>query len=234
METIKQIKQEKRSLKDLKLKVVDLEVENGESDFDFLTDDLTEILKEKLEERKLKYFDDLKVFYSLCCCQGDGFMFEGTIKTDKISFDIKQSGHYYHYNSKEINVNNLIEKRKEIYSDEYTKRQEDKENKLLIEFEEVYKDICREMELKGYELIENQAEQDILRSGFNNFLEENDLISEYEIFDLDYKTKEEKGFIKICDSGNTNIELWIKNQEVDIKTFFKASANITEYTEKTI
>jgi hypothetical protein len=198
-----------------------------------LSDELTEVLKEELQKNKISVISDLKVYYSLSYCQGDGFMFEGLIQTNKARFRIKQSGHYYHENSKEIFLECLFIGNKEVYPTEMNKKQEKKAEEIEEEFNLLYVNICKEMEKEGYSFIESQEKENILRSGFNEWKEENNLLSNYELYNLDYKEEEAEDYIKICDSGNTIIKgLWIKNQKVKITDFIKAESNITEYQEK--
>jgi len=233
MEQVKQIKTEEKSLSNLNLKVIDLNVENAEDDFYFLKDDLTELLKEKLLKNNISVINDLKVFYSLSNCQGDGFMFEGLIQTKKARFRIKQSGFYYHENSKKIFLDCLFIGNKEVYPTEMTEKQEEKANKIEDEFNYLYIDICKELEKEGYSIIEAINKENILRSGFNDWKEENNINSNLEIYDFNYKEEETKDYIKICNSGNTSFKgLWIKNQKIKISDFIKAE--ITEYQEKVL
>ena len=46
--------------------------------------------------------DNAKTFYSLSYCQGDGAMFEGSFMYQGVSIVAKQSGHYYHCSSKQL------------------------------------------------------------------------------------------------------------------------------------
>ena len=96
------------------------------------------VLKEKLEERGIKYdTDSIDVRYSLSNSQGDGFMFEGKLYDDKgREIRIKHGGgHYYHSHSKEIDYPEASEK-------DYA------------EFDKTYHAICKDMERIGYDEIE--------------------------------------------------------------------------------
>lgn len=232
MEIIKEIKTEEKYLKDLNLKVISLKEENYEDNFYFLEEELKEILEEKLKEKGF-IFENIKISYSLSYCQGDGFSFEGTLKSKDCEFKIKRINSIYsHYNTTEkFLIQNKI-KGKWVFFEEQTQKEQEKSEEKLNNFLEEYKYICREMEKIGYSIIENQQTDNILKSGFYDFMRENNL-NEKDLFDFDYKTTEEKGFIKICDSGNTRIKgLWIKNQKIKITYFIKAS--IEEYLEKTL
>jgi len=232
METIKRIKIEEKLLSSLNLNVVELDVKNEEEYFDFLTDDLTELLKDKLKTLKWGFDKSLKVYYSLGYSQGDGFMFEGFIKTKNAVFSVKHSGHYYHYNSKNIELINLIVGKKEVYPDEFNEQQYKKVNQLENEFNENYICLCKDMENIGYKIIEERNEENILRIGFNDFCENNDL-NEDELFNFDYLTEEKKGYVKVCSSGNTSIKgLWIEDKKIKITHSLKAIAEIITTEEK--
>ena len=212
IEQQKTIKEKEFKISQLKdLKIIELDVKNGEDDFPFLEENLKDVLEEELKKNKLKFDSDLKIYFDLGYSQGSGVMFEGIITTDKAEFKIKHIGHYYHYNSKEIELIKLFEKNKEIYIDEFNKRQDKKAEKLEEEFNILYKEICKKIEKMGYEIIENTQEENILRSGFDDFLTQNE-ITEIELFDIDYKTEHKKGYVMVCSEGNTNIKgLWIKD-----------------------
>ena len=215
IETTRKIKEKTFKLSEMKgLKIVELKAKNGEGDFDFLSENLEETLKEKLQEKNLKFSDDLKVYFSLSYCQGDGFCFIGTIKTEKATFKIEHVGGYYHENSKEIDLICLVEKDREVYT-EFNNRQEKKSEKLIEEFNKLYVEICKELEKIGYSMMEEREEENILKSGLSDFLEQNNL-NEFELWDINYKTEFKKGFIKICDSGDTILKgLWIKNLKLN-------------------
>jgi hypothetical protein len=225
----KEIKQEEKLLSELDLKVVDLDSKNGDDDFSLLADDLKYLLEEKLTEKGFK-FKDLKVLYSLGYSQGDGFCFIGEIETKKAIFKIEHSNsHYYHENSTDIDITDLkVNKQFKPFYD-LNKKQQDKAEVVLNDFIEVYKSICKEMAKTGYNIIEEQEQENVLRRGFNDFLSKNNL-EEEDLFNFDYKTQQEKGFVKVCDSGNTNIKgLWIKNQKVKVTNNIKVIAEIKEY-----
>jgi len=82
-----------------------------------------------------------KIYYSLAHRQGDGAMFEGTFTWKKWTVNIKQSGHYYHSNSKVIELSN-------DNGDEPTEADENA-------FEIIYQAICKELEREGYAQIED-------------------------------------------------------------------------------
>lgn len=126
---------------------------NETNDDPFMQSHMINVLKEKLDERGIKYdTDSIDVRYSLSSCQGDGFMFEGIFsfptETEKeggqwkrYEVRVKHSGRYYHSNSKTVEVehdNETVEK----------------------EFEVVYQEICKEMERIGYDEIEYQQSEE--------------------------------------------------------------------------
>lgn len=242
MEKTKQIKQSVKLLSKQKFKAVELSLDNGRDDFYFLSDDLKEILINKLDEQKIDH-EGLNIFFSLSYCQGDGFMFEGIFDTDKARFKVKQSGHYYHYNSKEIDLICLFKgkEKREVYTDEFTEADQKTADEEEASFNEWYVNLSKEMEKIGYECIENQEQDNIIRQGFEDWKEENNIISDLEIFDIDYKivkvgymgkdAEKPKRYIKICNDGDTNIRLFIKDTEIETKDYVKVIADIQEYTE---
>lgn len=112
------------------------------NDYPFLKEAMTEYAIDLLAENKIKS-NDIKVFYSLSYSQGDGAMIElrGTWK----SYDVvvKQSGHYYHYNSKTIDL-------------ESSKTGKDASQKVYDEFDDIYVDICQKLARYGYDYIEEE------------------------------------------------------------------------------
>jgi hypothetical protein len=117
-----------------KNKVLDYFREHNQ--MDFMSDSLTDSLKEKLKENKIKFGDDLKLYYSLSSGQGDGVVFIGSFEWKKYNITI-HSGRYYHSNSKTINITN--EKGNEIEN-----------KKVYNDFEKVFQNICNIIEKEGY------------------------------------------------------------------------------------
>jgi hypothetical protein len=105
------------------------------------------LLKEKLDERGLKYdSDSIDVRYSLSYSQGDGFMFLGTFyDTAGCPIAVKHEGRYYHKYSREI-----IQKKCGEYGDDDAPYG----GPAGEEFKQMYEDICDEMEIIGYEHID--------------------------------------------------------------------------------
>ena len=116
---------------------------NETNDDPFMQSHMINLLKEKLEERKIKYdTDSIDVRYSLSYCQGDGFMFEGKLEDDRgRTITIKHSGHYYHKYSRDIDYPAASER-------DYAY------------FEKRYNKICDEMEQLGYDHIEYQESEE--------------------------------------------------------------------------
>jgi len=110
------------------------------NDYRDLLDEMNEELHVLLKEHGMKG-DDVEVFYSLSYCQGDGAMFVGRVQWKSYTADIKQSGHYYHENSKS-------------YSLVSTKTDKEASEKAYADFENLYVNICNTLEKKGYEYIE--------------------------------------------------------------------------------
>jgi len=114
---------------------------NG-NEYDFLSEDMTEYVNDLLKKAKINS-NDIKVFYSLSYSQGDGAMIElsGTWKSYNVN--VKQSGRYCHYNSKTIEITQ-------------TKNGRDANEKAYNDFNEIYVDICKQLESYGYKHIEYQ------------------------------------------------------------------------------
>lgn len=119
--------------------------------FHFLSDDMTEHLTEVLlPEAKIKYSpENLKVYYSLSYCQGDGAMFEGVVKWRGYEVAIKQSGHYYHYNSKTFYIE--------------TRHGNEAKQSVYDQFNEIYVDICQKLARYGYDQIEYTLSDEALK-----------------------------------------------------------------------
>lgn len=137
--------------------------ENGFDDYS-LQVDLDNELETLLAEHGIQAIRDLKgyetkwgkLYYSLSNCQGDGVMFEGVFsfptETEKeggqwkrYEVTVKHSGHYYHSNSKTI----------EVQEDATHTNSEAVEK----EFEAVYQKICDQLEKRGYEIIDDMQSE---------------------------------------------------------------------------
>lgn len=110
------------------------------NDMDFLPDFIQDELAILLEENKLKC-EKPKIYYSLSYSQGDGAMFEGVATWQGYTATIKHSGHYYHYNSKNIELVNI-------------ETQVDAPEESLEAFNEIYIAICEKLARSGYSYIE--------------------------------------------------------------------------------
>lgn len=132
--------------------------EHNKDNYDpYLQSHLKNLVKEELDESKIKYgTDSVNVLYSLGYSQGDGLMFEGTLYDDKDrTITIKHSGHYYHSLSRTIDYPEASER-------DYAN------------FEEVYTDICNKIEQAGYAAIRyNESEE-----AFINMCESNEFTFE--------------------------------------------------------
>lgn len=117
-----------------KQKVIDNWYEH--EDYPFLSENLTEFVKEQLKDNKIEINKDFKVYCSLSYSQGDGLCFVGYFNWKGYYISIKQHGHYYHSNSV------TIEMEKDYNSDV--------PEKDIKEFEAIYKAICYKAERAGY------------------------------------------------------------------------------------
>lgn len=129
------------------------------NDYVFLSDCMNERLHELLEENNIKDTNDTskpgtrptEVMYSLSYCQGDGCMFQGVFQWKDYTVTIEHSGHYYHSNSKTIEIS----KNWDVdYDNEYVG--EEVEN----EFNGIYQDICKQLEKFGYDFIEYENSEE--------------------------------------------------------------------------
>lgn len=118
-----------------------------EFEIPFLGEQLEEFIKEELDQ--VDFDGEIEnVQFDLSYSQGSGVMFAGNFiykrfgKYDKINIYIKHSGHYYHYNSKTIDLED-----------------EDGDSINDLETEEhindIYVDICKRAEKYGYSMIED-------------------------------------------------------------------------------
>jgi hypothetical protein len=120
------------------------------NDYPFLTEAMTEHALDLLAENDIKT-DDVKVYYSLAYCQGDGAMIEMSGTWGKFNFKVKQSGHYYHYNSKNI----------ELW-DESGEVSLDADKKDYCEFNDLYVDICQKLTSYGYDYMEEEDKDEYI------------------------------------------------------------------------
>lgn len=130
-------------------------------DFPFLEEYMSDELNQLLKENKIVTLEEPIIYYSLSYCQGDGAMFAGTVEWQGHTILVKQRGNYYHYNSKEITLPEF---------------EGENEDAIVSKFNDVYVDICKELEKRGYDYIENERS--------NEVVDENILANEY-IFTAD-------------------------------------------------
>lgn len=119
---------------------------NENQDYPFLTDDLREYIREELDELGLKIIGvsttenpSIRPLYDLSYSQGSGLMFEATLEDKEGNiYTIKQSGHYTHERSTNIEGVNQ--------EGEYIETKDFEEN--------IYIPLCKRVAKKGYEEIE--------------------------------------------------------------------------------
>lgn len=111
-------------------------------DFPMLSEEMQYWLESLLKKYKITYNKLPKVYYSLGYCQGDGAMFEGEIFWKSYTISVKQSGMYYHYNSKEF-----IDFRS-------TKTDKEANDKAYDDFNRLYVYISKRLAEYGYKIIE--------------------------------------------------------------------------------
>lgn len=133
-----------------------------EYELPFLEEDMQYHLEELLKKNRMKCSDS-KVYYDLSYSQGSGAMFTGTVEWKSYIVNIKHYGRYYHYNSKEFTI-------------ESAKTSKEARAEVYAEFNELYVDICKELERLGYNHIEDYTSDesiaDILEANEYEFLED--------------------------------------------------------------
>lgn len=221
IETTTKIKEKVIKLSDIKnLKMAKLKCSYGEDNFDFLSDDLTEQLKQKLEDRGFKH-DGLKVYYDLSYSQGDFFNFEGLITTKEAEFRVKSNEPFdFNVDLVKLFINHKkVKNNQEVYYDDMTEKQREKADDILFDFQETCRIINYEMKKLGYETIQTQEKDNILREAFREFLQLNN-IKEDEIFNYSYSETAKKGYVQIAENGDTIMKgLWLK--DLKIKRVYK-------------
>ena len=120
--------------------------------YDFLSEDLKEVLFQELEKNNIKVTSNLNLYYSLNNCQGDGVCFVGLFKFEEWKVKIEHNGHYYNSHSTNIYIYKINEDGDEVEGD-----------KIIYEsFKQIYRNICDYIEKVGYEQIDyNNSEENI-------------------------------------------------------------------------
>lgn len=121
--------------------------------YDFLDENLNEYLQELLKENKIKFACDLKLYYSLSYCQGDGVCFTGFFNWGKYNIKIIHNFNYCHKKSTNIYIN---------YYDKKENEQEATE-KVYNNFKNIYYSICDKLEKAGYEYIESEDSEENIK-----------------------------------------------------------------------
>lgn len=129
------------------------------NDIPFLAEYMEEELQRLLEPHGVTC-KDAKIFYNFSYSQGDGAMFEGNAYWNGYRAKIKQSGHYYHYNSK------TIELFREIDGQEVEASADDE-----AAFNTLYVQICQDLSKAGYAYIDDAysaevVDESILANGY--------------------------------------------------------------------
>lgn len=138
----------------------------------------------------------------------------------------KTSHHYEHENTFncEVAFSFLDENENEFTEQDYEYDPSD----IFID---TFRDICKDTEKYWYELIEWEDEQTILNHAFLEFVEENDIRTDYCLFDISEWTSTEPNesniskYTHIATSWDTNIDwLWVQLPTLhaieETKTYF--------------
>ena len=211
---------------------------------DTLTDYATELLNLSYDEFK----ESFVLGYSLSNCQGDGVCFRKgedkyldhklikKILKDKVdlrklndcyfSVEVNSYGHHYqHENTFYIYVDVETENEK---VEEYAQATA----KYLTEH---LRDVCSELEAYGYEVIESDDEEEILREAFTRFKDLNLIDVDGEIYEFDYVTTEPDAKDKytfVASDGDTNIKgLWVVLPTLKEHTFTTTHTVFKEVTK---
>lgn len=107
-------------------------------DCPFLTENLTERVKELLNEKGID-FEDIKLMYSLSYCQGDGLCFTGTLRNKEGKCEITHNCRYYFASSVTM---------------DWFHNDNEENTEPIEEIKNAYFDICKKVEKQGYEEIE--------------------------------------------------------------------------------
>lgn len=117
---------------------------------------MAEVLEKLLKDAGITC-DNARIYYSLSYSQGDGAMFEGIATWGEYTATIKQRGHYYHYNSKEIEL-----------VDDTGESAPEKDHDA---FETLYVKVCKDLEKAGYAYLDDEnsdenVDDNILANGY--------------------------------------------------------------------
>jgi hypothetical protein len=120
------------------------------NDFPFLNEQLNEELKQQLEDNKINY-SNLKLFYSLSYCQGDGVVFTGDFIYKDFNVYVKTTGRYNHKYTASF-----------IIEDKAT-GEEINNIKIEEEFKNIFYSICDKIEKIGYSSIEYENSEEYIK-----------------------------------------------------------------------
>lgn len=187
--------------------------------YDFLKEYLYEILEEKIEkEQEIKELEIKNIFYSLSYSQGDGVCFEGTFKYKGIFTKVSHSGRYYHHDNKNIDLFDYDEKLTEEEIEKY-----------IDEINEIYITICRDLEYKGYNYIEEEEKRQLDKENLRQVFENLDIM-DYDLYNVELKTKEH--LIKYNEDFNTYVEIiegyYLKDFDIKINKYLETSIKYIE------
>jgi hypothetical protein len=233
MEQKEIITTESKFLSQLDFKPVELLADNYNCEYAFLQENLRDFILEELRKYKISTDDtDFKLYYDLGYNKGSGLMFEGIFAFKNFIINVEHEGFYYHENSKNLSVDGGYFKNNYIHSGEFSQNQDNKAEEVLQQFDDLYKLICIKARDIGRQEIEEEDKDLIIRKGLEEYINLYNFNGNIDCYDIDYITEEKEGFVKVCDSGDTNIKgVWIKDCVVTIKKIFKIQTNIVNEME---
>jgi hypothetical protein len=117
--------------------------------FDFLDDDLKELLKDSLQTAKIKYDTTLLQQFSLSNCQGDGYSFTGRFTWGIYTVYIDAQSRYLHKYGTCITIK--------------TRAGNDASDEVHERFKTLYYSICDRLEKDGYGIIEDQNAEEYIK-----------------------------------------------------------------------
>lgn len=123
-----------------------------EDELPFLFENMQYHLEELLKKNRMKCSDS-KVYYDLSYSQGSGAMFIGTVQWKSYIVNIKHYDMYCHHNSKEFTI-------------ESAKTSKEARAEVYAEFNELYVNICKQLERLGYQYIEDYTSDDSIADTF--------------------------------------------------------------------
>lgn len=212
-------------MKTAELKTVNLKVSDAENwfyddVFETIRDDAQNFVMEELG-RNYTETKDIKCYGDVSYTQGRGIGIDGLVLSKE---DIEKITGQKIADWRDIKIDTKAGGRNESYSvvNDYCERIGDGDEPKDFDRQEIIKEVENRIHklekrlLKFWEAeIEYLEKDSISRGGRRRRTQENNIETEIEIRDINYDNEQKEGYIKICDSGDTSIELRIKPLELE-------------------